>query len=76
LPAELIDDVREVVRAGAAPSYSSFVERALVASVDRAREEQLAEAFGTAGSDPEFLEDVERTLLDFKMTDDGLERLE
>ena len=73
LPTDLVDDVREVVRSGAAPSYSAFVERALIDSVLRAREDQLAEAFQSAGSDPEFLSDVEQTLRDFGNGNEGLD---
>ena len=73
LPADLVDDVREVVRDGAAPSYSAFVERALIDGVLRAREGQLADAFQSAASDPGFLADVQQTLRDFGNGDDGLE---
>jgi hypothetical protein len=76
LPADLIDELREVVRNGAAASYSSFVERALAEGVSRAREAQLAEAFAEAGSDPAFLDDVDRALREFKRAGDGLDRLE
>jgi Arc/MetJ-type ribon-helix-helix transcriptional regulator len=76
LPTHLIDEVREVVRNGAARSYSAFVERALTEGVLRARERELAEAFANAGSDPAFLDDVERTLREFGALDDGLERPE
>ncbi len=64
LPVDLVEDVREVVRNGAAPSYSAFVERALKSGVLRAREAQLAREFAEAGSDELFLDDVERALRD------------
>lgn len=73
LPTDLVEDVREVVRDGAAPSYSAFVERALLDGVLRARESQLAEAFHSAASDPEFLSDVEQVLRDFGNGNEGLE---
>jgi hypothetical protein len=73
LPSELIDDVREVVRNGAAPSYSAFVERALMIGVLRAREAQLAEEFSKAATDERFLDDVEQTLREFGTRRDGLE---
>lgn len=76
LPADLIDDVREVVRKGAAPSYSAFVERALVDGVLRARERQLSEDFANAAADPLFLDDVEQSMRDFGSLEDGLEPLE
>jgi Arc/MetJ-type ribon-helix-helix transcriptional regulator len=69
LPEQLVDEIRAVVREGAAPSYSAFVERALEEGVRRAREERLAEAFRHAGSDPAFLEDVEETMRDFREAD-------
>jgi Arc/MetJ-type ribon-helix-helix transcriptional regulator len=69
LPEELVEGIRAVVREGAAPSYSAFVERALEEGVRRAREERLAEAFRQAGSDPAFLEDVEETMRDFREAD-------
>jgi Arc/MetJ-type ribon-helix-helix transcriptional regulator len=75
LPADLIDDLREVVRNGAAASYSSFVERALAEGVSRAREAQLAAAFNDAGSDPVFLDDVNRALGEIKRANDGSDRL-
>ena len=76
LPADLIDDLREVVRNGAASSYSSFVEWALAEGVSRAKEAQLAAAFHDAGSDPAFLNDVNRTLSEFKRAGDGSDLLE
>ena len=69
LPEELVEGIRAVVREGAAPSYSAFVERALEEGVRRAREERLAEAFREAASDPAFLEDVEETMRDFREAD-------
>ena len=65
LPEDLLDGVRSVVREGAAPSYSAFVQQALSDGVSRAREALLAEAFLQASRDPEFLEDVDRALSDF-----------
>lgn len=73
LPEELVEGIRAVVREGAAPSYSAFVERALEEGVRRAREERLAEAFSQAGSDPAFLDDVEETMRDFRDADAELE---
>lgn len=62
LPEDLLDGVRSVVREGAAPSYSAFVQRALADGVVRAREALLAEAFLNASRDPGFLDDVDRTM--------------
>ena len=65
LPQDLLDGVRSVVREGAAPSYSAFVQQALADGVNRAREALLAKAFLSASRDPVFLEDVDRTLRDY-----------
>ncbi len=73
LPEELVDEIRAVVREGAAPSYSAFVERALEEGLRRAREQRLAEAFREAASDPTFLEDVEAVMRDFRDADVDLE---
>ena len=69
LPEQLVDQIRAMVREGAAPSYSAFVERALEEAVQRAREQRLAEAFRQAGSDPVFLEDVEEAMRNFREAD-------
>lgn len=69
LPVVLVEGIRAVVREGAAPSYSAFVEQALEEGVRRAREQRLAEAFREAASDPAFLEDVEGSMRDFREAD-------
>ena len=71
LPEELIEDIACVVREGAAPSYSAFVEEALTEKVRAAREEALAAAFGQAAADPAFLTDVEETMEAFKHIDNN-----
>jgi Arc/MetJ-type ribon-helix-helix transcriptional regulator len=70
LPEDLLDGVRSVVREGAAPSYSAFVQQALADGINRAREALLAEAFLEASQDSDFIEDVDRTLRDFGNSDD------
>ena len=70
LPEDLLDGVRSVVREGAAPSYSAFVQQALTVGVSRAREALLAESFLQASQDPDFLEDVDRALRDFGNSDE------
>jgi len=69
LPEALIEDIACVVREGAAPSYSAFVEEALTEKVRTAREEALAAAFGQAAADPAFLTDVEETMEAFRHID-------
>ena len=69
LSEEVVEGIRAVVREGAAPSYSAFVEQALAEGVRRAREQHLAEAFREAASDPAFLEDVEGSMTDFREAD-------
>jgi Arc/MetJ-type ribon-helix-helix transcriptional regulator len=74
LPEELVEGIRAVVREGAAPSYSAFVERALEEGVRRAREQHLAEAFRDAAADLAFLEDVEEAMREFRDADAEQER--
>ena len=69
LPEELVDSIAEVVRDGAAPSYSAFVEEALKEGVRNARERALARAFHEAGEDASFLADVDETMRDFRHVD-------
>jgi Arc/MetJ-type ribon-helix-helix transcriptional regulator len=70
LSEELVESIASVVRDGAAPSYSAFVEDALTEGVRRAREEALAREFADAASDPNFLDDVEETMRSFRHVDD------
>ncbi len=69
LPEELIEDIACVVKEGAAPSYSAFVEEALTEKVRTAREEALAAAFSEAAADPAFLADVDETTKAFRHVD-------
>lgn len=69
LPEELVDTIAEVVRDGAAPSYSAFVEEALREGVRNARERALARAFSDAAEDPGFLTDVDETMRAFRHVD-------
>jgi Arc/MetJ-type ribon-helix-helix transcriptional regulator len=69
LPQELIDDVRRVVREGAAPSYSAFVEDALREAVRREREKLIAEEFEQAAEDPHFIADIDEVEKDFENAD-------
>jgi len=75
LPGDLVDDVRSVVREGAAPSYSAFVEDALKEAVRREREKQLAQEFREAAEDPLFMKDLEDTQKDFEHVDAETARL-
>lgn len=70
LPEELIDRVRWAVQAGAAPSYSAFVEQALSDLVRRAREQHLQAAFESAGADPDFLSDLNQAMQRFDGSDE------
>jgi hypothetical protein len=65
----LVDSIADVVREGAAPSYSAFVEEALNEAVRDARERALARAFSEAADDPDFLTDVEDTMRAFRHVD-------
>lgn len=69
LPGDLVDDIATVVREGAAPSYSAFVEEALAEGVRRAREDALSRAFKDAAEDPDFMDDVDETMQVFRSVD-------
>ena len=69
LPEDLVNGIAQVVREGAAPSYSAFVEEALSDAVESARERALAKAFADAASDPVFLDDIDRTMDAFRHAD-------
>ena len=69
LPRDLINDVRMVVREGAAPSYSAFVEEALRKAVRREREKLIAEEFEQAAKDPQFIGDIDEVDKDFAHAD-------
>ena len=69
LPRDLIDDVRVVVREGAAPSYSAFVEDALRKAVRREREKLIAAEFEQAAKDPQFIADIDEAEKDFENAD-------
>ncbi len=73
LPEGLVNDIAQVVRDGAAPSYSAFVAEALSDAVNNAREQALARAFTDAASDPEFLADIDETMRAFRHVDDEFE---
>ena len=75
LPADVVGEVRGVVREGAAPSYSAFVERALRDAVRAARERLLATEFDEAAADPLFLADAQEVEEDFEVADAESARL-
>ena len=68
LPRDLIDEVRLVVREGAAPYYSAFVEDALRKAVRREREKLIAEEFEQAAKDPQFIADIDEVEKDIQRT--------
>jgi Arc/MetJ-type ribon-helix-helix transcriptional regulator len=75
LPVDLVASVRSVVREGAAPSYSAFVESALREAVKEVREQLLAEEFEQAARDPDFIADIEAVEQDFAHADAESARL-
>ena len=75
LPEGLVDELRLVVREGAAPSYSAFVEDALKEALRREREKLLAQEFREAAGDPLFMRDLEETERDFEQVDAESEKL-
>ena len=74
LPEELVEQVRWVVREGAAPSYSAFVEDALREAVRQEREKLFAREFREAAEDPLFMGDLEETQHAFQDTDAEAEK--
>jgi Arc/MetJ-type ribon-helix-helix transcriptional regulator len=69
LPSKLVDDLRNAVKEGSAPSYSAFVEDALRRAVDEAREKMLAAEFAEAAGDEEFLADIDEVASAFEAVD-------
>ena len=73
LPEELVESIASVVRDGAAPSYSAFVEEALNEGVRNAKEQALARAFRDASKDQDFLDDIDQTARAFRYVDNETE---
>jgi Arc/MetJ-type ribon-helix-helix transcriptional regulator len=73
LPEELVESIASVVRDGAAPSYSAFVEEALNEGVRKAKEQALARAFRDASRDQVFLDDIDQTARAFRYIDSETE---
>jgi len=69
LPEDLVDELREVVREGPAPSYSAFVEGALRRAVNEEKERQLAAEFAEATEDADFMSDMDEVRKDFDVVD-------
>jgi Arc/MetJ-type ribon-helix-helix transcriptional regulator len=69
LPAQLVEEVKELVQAGIAPSQNAFVEQALMQRVREARRELLRQEFQEAARDPLFLRDIDETMATFATSD-------
>ena len=75
LPADVVEDVRTVVREGAATSYSAFVEEALRTALRQARDRLLAAEYEAAAGDPCFVRDIDEAEADFRESDAESARL-
>ena len=69
LPADIVSEVREVVKGGLADSSSAFVARALSDALRQQREKSLAEEFRRAAADSAFLADIAEVERDFEAAD-------
>ena len=58
LPVTLMEEVRQLVQNGVAPSQSVFVAEALQKEIRVWRSAQLREEFHQAAADPDFLKDI------------------
>ena len=75
LPVGIMDEVRQLVKQGAAPSHSAFVTEALEKEIRAWRQAQLQEEFHQAAADPDFLQDVGVTMAEFATADAETERM-
>ena len=69
LPVGVMDEVRQLVKQGAAPSHSAFVIGAFEKDTRVCRKTQLQEEFHQAAGDPDFLQDVDVTMEKFATAD-------
>lgn len=75
LPVSLIDDIKEVVKGGIAPSQNAFVQEALTQEVKRARDKLLRDEFAEAAQDRLFLRDLNETEQAFESADAETSRM-
>jgi metal-responsive CopG/Arc/MetJ family transcriptional regulator len=69
LPADLLDEVRQVVREAGTESLSGFVTTALRNELRARRSQRLRAEFQRAAQDPDFMRDVTETMRDFEAAD-------
>ncbi len=69
LPVKLVEEVRQLVQEGAAPSQSVFVAEALEKEICAWHRARLREEFCQAAADPDFLQDIEETMHDLAAAD-------
>ena len=69
LPAELVQQMRDVVEQGDFSSQSALIKAALAAELRRAREARLAREYEAAALDPLFMADMEECMNDFRFVD-------
>lgn len=69
LPAQVLEEIRRVVKLGLANSASALVREALELRLRELWEEQLRQEFATAARDPAFLADIDDTMAAFHSAD-------
>jgi len=69
LPADMVQQMRNVVKSGSFASQNAFVREALSRELKRVREEQIAREYERAAQDPLFIQDMEECMHDFRFVD-------
>lgn len=75
LDAKLLQEVRQLVRAGGAKSQSEFFEKALRAKLQQIEREEWERSLEAASKDPLYLADIEEVERDFRYADAEAARL-
>jgi Arc/MetJ-type ribon-helix-helix transcriptional regulator len=75
LPVALMQEVRQLIEAGLAPSQSAFVAEAVTKEIHTRRLAALREEFRQAAADPDFLNSIEDTMRDFAAADGETARM-
>ena len=75
LPINLIDEIKDIVKGGIAPSQNAFVQKALTQEVKKARDKMLRDEFAEAAKDPLFLQDLNETEEAFESADAQTSRM-
>lgn len=75
LPAQVLDEMHELVSIGLANSVSSLVREAIESKVRELREELLKKEFEEAARDPYFMKDIDQTMNLFHSADGETARM-